>query len=107
MINYDESLIIQSNQTREDMIKIRKQIWNDYNIRREVLSDVDPLVYINHTYLKKFKAFGFTYDSRKEQECLLFLENELRANEYTIDADGNLIPGITEKNFELSKILRK
>ena len=107
MINYDESLIIQSNQTREDMIEIRKQIWNDYNIRREVLGDVDPLVYINHTYLKKFKAFGFTYDSRKEQEFLLFLENELRANEYTIDEDGNLIPGITEKNFELSKRLRK
>ena len=107
MINYGESLISQSNQVREDMIEIRKQIWNDYNIRREVLSDIDPLVYVNHTFLKKFKAFGFTYDSRKEQEFLLFLENELRANEYTLDFEGNLIPGITEKNFELSKILRK
>lgn len=107
MISYDESLISQSNQAREDMIEIRKQIWNDYNIRREVLSEVDPLVYINHTYLKKFKAFGFTYDSRKEQEYLLFLENEKKENEYTIDIEGNFQPGITDKKFELDKILRK
>ena len=107
MINYDESFIAQSNQVREDLSVMRKQIWSDYGIIRGTLGDVDPLVYINHTYLKKFKAFGFTYDSRKEQEFLLFLENELRANEYTIDSNGNLIPGVTEKNFELSKILRK
>lgn len=107
MINYGESFIAQSNQVREDLSAMRKQIWSDYGIIRETLGDVDPLVYINHTYLKKFKAFGFTYDSIKEQEFLLFLENELRANEYTIDSSGNLIPGVTEKNFELSKILRK
>lgn len=106
-INYDENFIVQTNQVREEMIKIRRQIWNDYSIRRDSFGDIDPSVYINHTYLKKFKAFGFIYDSKKEQEFLLFLENEIRANEYTMDADGNLIPGITEKNFELSKILRK
>lgn len=107
MINYDENFIIQSNKIREEMIKIRKQIWKDYNIRRDCISDIDPSIYINHTYLKKFKALGFTYDSKKEQEYILFLENEPKVNEYTIDIDGNLCPGITDKSFELRKILRK
>ena len=107
MINYDENFIAQSNMIREEMIKIRRQIWGDYSIRRDCIGDIDPLIYINHTYLKKFKALGFTYDSGKEQEYLLFLENEKNENEYTIDVNGNFLPGITEKNFELSKILRK
>lgn len=107
VISYDENFIVQSNRTRDEMIKIRRQIWKDYNIRKSCISDIDPLVYINHTYLKKFKALGFTYDSLKEQEFLLFLKNELKENEYTIDFEGKFRPGITEKNFELSKILRK
>jgi len=107
MINFDENFIVQSNKIREEMIKIRRQIWGDYSIRRDCIGDIDPLTYINHTYLKKFKAIGFTYDSRKEQEYLLFLENDKKENEYTIDFDDNFQPGITEKNFELSKILRK
>lgn len=107
IINCEECFIAQSNQVREEMIKIRKQIWSDYGVRRNTLSDVDPLVYINHTYLKKFKALGFMYDSKKEQEFLLFLKDQLKENEYTIDHNGNFIAGITEKDFELNKILRK
>jgi len=107
VINYNNNSIIQSNQLREEMIKIRRQIWGDYNIRKDCIGDIDPLIYINHTYLKKFKALGFTYDSKKEQEYLLFLENDKKENEYTIDVNGNFLPGITEKNFELNKILRK
>lgn len=107
MINYNNNFIIQSNQVREEMIKIRRQIWGDYNIRKMCIGDIDPLVYINHTYLKKFKALGFTYDSRKEQEYLLFLKNDKKENEYTIDINCNFQPGITEKNFELNKILRR
>ena len=107
MIDYDIDLIIQTSKLRENMMDIRNQIWRDYNIRRSKISDVDPTIYLNHTYLKKFKAFGFTYDSEKEQEFLLFLDNESKENEYTIDTDGNFKPGITEKNSELKKILYK
>lgn len=107
MIGYDKDLLIQTNQIRDEMIRIRRQIWHDYSIRKERISDIDPLIYLNHTYLKKFNALGFTYDSKKEQEFLLFLEGESKANEYTIDIEGNFMPGITEKSFELNKILRK
>ena len=107
VISYNQTLMGQTNEIRYEMIDIRKQIWRDYDIRKDFIYDVDPLIYVNHTYLKKFKAFGFTYDSQREQEFLLFLENEMRANEYTIDIEGNFQPGITQKDFELNKILRK
>ena len=107
MIDYDSNLIAQTDIIKNSMIEIRNQIWRDYSIKRTSLSDIDPSIYINHTYIKKFKAFGFTYDSQKEQEYLLFLENEKKENEYTLDDNGNLIPGITEKNFELKKLLHK
>ena len=103
MINYEEDLITQTNRIKEEMENIRKGIWESYNIKRSSINEIDPNEYINHTYLKKFKALGFTYDSEKEQEFLLFLENELKANEYTMDENGNLVPGITEKNSKIIK----
>lgn len=103
MINLDENLITQTNTIKEEMEKIRKSIWDSYNIKKSSIDDIDPNEYINHTYLKKFKALGFTYDSRKEQEFLLFLENELKANEYTLDENGDLVPGITEKDSKIIK----
>ena len=87
------------------MIRIRTKIWSDYMIKRASLKDIDPLMYLNHTYIKKFKAFGFTYDSAKEQEFLLFLNGEPKENEYTINSAGEFVPGITEKKTELRKIL--
>lgn len=107
MINYNEDLIKQTNLIRTEMIRMRKQIWDDCRIIRKEIKDIDPLMYLNHTYIKKFKAFGFTYNSQKEQEFLLFLENETKENEYTLDRAGNFKPGITEKNCELVKKLRK
>lgn len=103
MINYEEDLITQTNKIKAEMEQMRKNIWKTYNIRRTAISEIDPNEYINHTYLKKFKALGFTYDSKKEQEFLLFLANELKENEYTIDANGEFVPGITEKD---SRIIR-
>lgn len=107
VINPDSSLTTQAGIVRSNMIDMRNQIWHDNNIQRTSMSDIDPLIYINHTYIKKFKAFGFTYDSQKEQEYLLFLNDEPRENEYTIDNEGNFVPGITSKSFELKKTLRR
>ena len=107
MINCDEDLISQTNKIRQEMIRIRKEIWKDYYIIRDRVSEIDPVKYLNNTYIKKFKAFGFTYDSKKEQEFLLFLENERKENEYTLNRFGELSPGITEKESELGKLLKK
>ena len=107
MIDYDNNLILQTNNLKNQMVNIRNSIWSDNNIKRENLADVDPLIYVHHTYIKKFKALGFTYDSPKEQEYLLFLDNDLKENEYTIDDYGNFVPGIITKKIKLKKILHK
>lgn len=107
LIDYYNVLSSQSKRIKEEMSSIRKGVWENYDIVRDSICNIDPLMYINHTYVKKFKAIGFTYNSRTEQEYLLFLEKELRENEYTLNEQGILVPGITEKNFKLRKLLKK
>lgn len=107
MINHDYDLISQTNILRDEMIKMRTQIWNNNNINKSSIRDIDPLLYVNNIYLKKFKALGFALDSKQEQEYLLFLENEPRENEYTLNSEGILVPGITEKDSNIRKLLRK
>ena len=102
-VEYTDNPINQSNIIKNELISIRKGIWSEYNINRENISSIDPNLYVNHTYLKKFKAFGFTYDSKQEQEYLLFLNDEKKENEYCISDNGELIPGITEKNKKLRR----
>lgn len=104
-INYIDSLSFQSNIIKSKMENIRKQIWKDYNVAK-LIKDIDPFMYINHTYVKKFKAFGFTYDSEEEKKYLLFLNNEKHENEYTINSSGQFVPGITEKTSEMRKLLK-
>lgn len=104
MLDYNANLINETNNLKDEMVNLRMSTWNDYGISKD---SVNPIEYINHTYLKKFKAFGFTYDSKSEQEYILYLNGEKKENEYTIDDNGNFVAGITPKNFELNKVLRK
>lgn len=105
-INLSDSLSIQSYIIKKEMTSIRKQIWSDFGVYKPELSYVDKSLYINHTYAKKFGAFCFTYDSKQEQNYLLFLDGETPENEYTVDLEGNFIPGITEKTKKLRKGLK-
>lgn len=99
MINFDDSFIHQTEEIRDDMSDIRKKIWSDYAIVKDSISDIDSDQYVNHTYLKKFKAFGFTYNSEREQEYLLFLNGEPVENEYHINSEGEFVPGFTQKSL--------
>ena len=45
-------------------------IWNELGINKSHLSDKDIILYLNHTYFKKFGAFAFEYDSAYEQQFL-------------------------------------
>lgn len=100
MVHFDDSFINQTEEIRNNMSDIRKEIWSDYAIVRDSITDIDPDSYVNHTYLKKFKAFGFTYHSEIEQEYLLFLNGEPVENEYHINPEGEFVPGITEKKLK-------
>ena len=80
------------------MTNMRKSVWADYGINRSSIECVDPIMYVNHTYAKKFKAIGFTFNSEMEEKYLLF-DTILKENEYTIDENGEFKPGITKKKL--------
>ena len=103
MINLSDALALQSTIIKDEMSRIREQIWSDYAVSKGNMEIIDPQIYMNHTYAKKFKAFGFTYDSESEQDFLFFNDEEKKENEYTLDEDGILKPGITKKNNKLIK----
>lgn len=70
-------------------------IWSEMGIKRDSLEDIDKDVYMNHTYLKKFKTFGYKYNSEHEYQYLLE-KNGICENEYYINEQGDFVPGIIE-----------
>ena len=76
---------------------MRIELWEKLNIKRRSLDDINKDVYLNHTYLKKFEALGFEFDSEHEFKYLLKDKNGEYENEYHLDENGNFVPGITHK----------
>lgn len=96
-ISKEESLVSQTNTLQTIMEQNRLQLWNDIGTMRKSLDDVDQEIYLNHTYLKKFGALGFTYDSESEAKFLFSKDNQPVENEYHLDENGNFVPGVTYK----------
>lgn len=96
-IKPEENLITQTAYIQHIMSEMRKKIWEEFYIKKDTLSDINPELYINHTYLKKFKAFGYTYDSEYETQFLYSKKPNKPENEYHINEDGEFVPGIIKK----------
>lgn len=88
----ENNIFEQADIVQTSMELMRRELWAEYGITRDRLDDVDKEIYINHLYLKKFKALGFKYDSEQESKFLLNKENE-----YYIDSAGNFVPGILQE----------
>ncbi len=83
---------------QSEMEQIRKTIWNENKIQRLNISSIDRMVYLNHTYLKKFGVFGFTYNSEYESKFLRSNDGSMTIeNEYCLNDAGEFVPGITYK----------
>lgn len=95
MISADKGLFEQTENLQKIMESMRRDIWEQENIHKNALSSEDMERYVNHTYLKKYKAFGFTYDSEWESSYLL-RKGKAIENEYYIDSHGDFVPGIIE-----------
>lgn len=104
-ISREHSLIGQIADVQEVMKSMRAEIRTNEGTLKTSLAEVVPQIYLNHTYLKKFDAFGYTYDSRYEQKYLLSKDGCPVENEFTLDEFGNLVPGITEKEKGTSFII--
>lgn len=85
----DKNIFEQTAAIQKKLESMRVELWKELGIKKESINDIDREVYLNHLYLKKFKAFGFKYDSELETNFLLNKENE-----YYIDSNGNFVPGI-------------
>lgn len=97
IVQAKDNILEKTREIQTKLEKMRRNLWEKNGIKRNSLSDVNPYVYRNHTYLKKFKAFGFTFDSAYEYQFLLKDANGTYENEYVINENGKFVPGIIEK----------
>lgn len=85
----EESIFKQVEEIQKIMETMRKELWAEFGIKRERLDDIDKEIYLNHLYLKKYKAVGFKYNSEHESRFILGKENE-----YIVDSEGNFVAGV-------------
>ena len=86
-----DNMVQQITYIQNYMEKMRQQIWYENGINKTSLSKVDKDIYLNHTYLKKFKAFGFKYNSLNEAQFLYNKSGNVE-NEYYINENGEFVP---------------
>lgn len=96
-ISREENLIYQTKMLQITMEEKRLDLWKKIGIMRSTINDINQDIYLNHTYLKKFDALGFTYDSESESRFLFSKDNKPVENEFHIDESGNFVPGVTYK----------
>ncbi len=96
-IDCHRGLVDQSNGIQTVMEAMRRIIWTRLGTHRTRASDVNPAIYVNHTWLKKFGVPGFTYDSESESRILYTKPGEMVENEWHINEGGVFCPGITPK----------
>ncbi len=97
-IDWRESLIEQNSSLQSVLENMRTAIWNETGTYRNSMDDVNPQVYVNHTWLKKFGSPLFDFDSASENKLIYVKHGEIMENEWHIDADGIFKPGIIQKS---------
>lgn len=93
-VSYQDNLIEKTKEVQTVMENMRKAVREKFGESCYSFSNDEEGVkcYLNHTYLKKFKAFGFRYDSEHEFRFLLDYGKD---NEYCMNENGEFVPGIT------------
>ena len=97
VINQDDNIIEKTKLVQYTMEEMRKDLWKKLGIKKDSIDDINKELYLNHTYNKKFNAFGFEYDSEYESHYLAKDKNGNVENEYTLDENGEFVPGVTQK----------
>jgi 1-acyl-sn-glycerol-3-phosphate acyltransferase len=96
-IDCSKSLIEQNMLLQKTMEKMRVELWSDLGINKNSIYDINPEVYVNHTWMKKFGTSVAFYDSERENKILRSDNGIIPENEYTIDSNGDFVPGIIKK----------
>ena len=97
----DLDLIKQTALLQNKMEIMRRQGWEELGIRRNNINDVNPILYVNHTWLKEYGPTGINYDTKRESKYLLSTDGSIVTNEYCIDEYGNFVPGELKRNMKI------
>ena len=92
---FDENIFFFTDELQRRMESMRRNIWTQNGIQRETLSDVNPSLYVNHTGLKVglgSKSVA-AFDYEREKSNILVKNGETREFMYTIDKNGDFVPG--------------
>lgn len=96
-VSVEDNIFEKTKQIQNTIENMRIELWKKLNINKDSLDNINKDVYLNHTYLKKFGALGFEFDSEHEFQFLLKDKNGQYENEFHLDENGNFVPGITHK----------
>lgn len=91
-VTTDKNIFEQTYKLQIIMENMRRKLWDELGIRKDSFENINKELYLNHLYLKKFKATGFKYNSELETQFLLNKENE-----YVINQNGEFVPGILQR----------
>lgn len=95
-VNPQISLVLQTNELQSRLEGMRLELWDKLWIDKSSY-DLDKIItYLNHTYLKKFKGFGFRYNALEESKYLFSKKGLPVENEYRL-FNGIFIPGVTSE----------
>ena len=97
IVKQDDDIIEKTILVQKTMEEMRLNLWKKLGIKKDSLDDINKEVYLNHTYNKKFNAFGFNYDSEYESQWLAKDKDGKVINEYTLDENNQFVPGVTQK----------
>ncbi len=92
-VSRDRSLVEQIQELQRIMESARARVTKS----KLFIDDVNPLVYLNHVFFKKY-GFAFNYDSAAEAKFLFSKDGLPVDNEYRLNENGILVPGITLKS---------
>ena len=98
LVKTEDNLIEKTKFIQTILEEMRIDLWKKLGIMKTSLDDIDKDIYLNHTYLKKFGGLGFEFDSEHEFPHMLGNSDLTIENEYTLNENGEFVPGITHKN---------
>ena len=103
IITEEDSLIEQNERIQRIMEKMRKNIWYENSIKRDTIDDINPIRYINHTWLKEYDGLADGFDAEIEDKVLYSKDGLPVENEYYLDKYGNFVPGTIPKKALIRK----
>lgn len=99
-IDQSQSTIAQTIIIQKAMEMLRIASWEKNGIKKAGPKSINRELYINHTYLKKYKALGFKYDSEYESRFLYSKDGKPVDNEFHLNENGDFVPGITMQKIK-------